>query len=556
MKTILCFFLFSVGLSALGAAGDISQATVTLPYSELRGLLERAQAASDDRVPPKPPVDVWVQSANYVVDCTDLAAVSLQARFSVVNLSDTWQAVFLVKDSEGIRSLDPPDAKLVPMDGGRCLLLEPKAASTVTLGLQAAPVQRSQRGQLLADFMTVGAGQSTLELRHAEDPAAIIVTGAVAANREKTKFSLPASGGSVKVKLYAPEAMQPTQWQASAKHWIRDLGGVMQVSCHLRLNATDGGLTSRAQVRLASPASVNSVADFGRGGGVRDSIEMTAQGPILHLEWPHDEATTREVMIQYAVPIDLVAEQFAVPLVRVEGAKKTDSACYLSDFDGVEVTPAAGAWMPLGRLPDWMGASVRIEKLRYLTLSDTAALELSARPLPRVKTASATVETAEYVSELVPEGSLLHRAKLVIEHADAAEYRFVLPAGGKLLSSSINGRSMDPLLAEDGGLILNLPKGSGTHSKTTVGYVFTSKGPKMNPVEGRVSLELPRTPLFVHRLIWQLQLPSEYQATALEGNVVIDAGDAQGGSVRLSKQIYDDEAPVASLYYTRRDLER
>ncbi|MDQ8195874.1 hypothetical protein QEH59_15680 [Coraliomargarita sp. SDUM461004] len=556
MKTILCFFLFSVGLSALGAAGDISQATVTLPYSELRGLLERAQAARDDRVPPKPPVDVWVQSANYVVDCTDLAAVSLQARFSVVNLSDTWQSVFLVKDSEGIRSLDPPDAKLVPMDGGRCLLLEPKAASIVTLGLQAAPVQRSQRGQLLADFMAVGAGQSTLELRHAEDPAAIIVTGAVAANREKTKFSLPASGGSVQVKLYAPEAMQPTQWQASAKHWIRDMGGVMQVSCHLRLNATDGGLTSRAQVSLASPASVNSVADFGRGGGVRDSIEMTAQGPILHLEWPHDEATTREVMIQYAVPIDLVAEQFAVPLVRVEGAKKTDSACYLSDFDGVEVTPTAGAWMPLGRLPDWMGASVRIEKLRYLTLSDTAALELSARPLPRVKTASATVETAEYVSELVAEGSLLHRAKLVIEHADAAEYRFVLPAGGKLLSSSINGRSMDPLLAEDGGLILNLPKGSGTHSKTTVGYVFTSKGPKMNPVEGRVSLELPRTPLFVHRLIWQLQLPSEYQATALEGNVVIDAGDAHGGSVRLSKQIYDDEAPIASLYYTRRDLER
>ena len=111
----------------------------------------------------------------------------------------------------------------------------------------------------------------------------------------------------------------------------------------------------------------------------------------------------------------------------------------------------------------------------------------------------ATVPSAEYYTELVAEGGMLHRGEVMVEHGAAAEYAFKLPEGSKLL---------------------------------------------------------PRTPLFVHRLIWQLQLPSEYQATALEGNVVIDAGDAHGGSVRLSKQIYDDEAPIASLYYTRRDLER
>jgi hypothetical protein len=62
--------------------------------------------------------------------------------------------------------------------------------------------------------------------------------------------------------------------------------------------------------------------------------------------------------------------------------------------------------------------------------------------------------------------------------------------------------------------------------------------------------------LFIHKLTWSVKLPSEYQATALEGNVVIDAGGAGGQLVRLSKQICDDETPVASLYYTRRDLER
>jgi len=78
----------------------------------------------------------------------------------------------------------------------------------------------------------------------------------------------------------------------------------------------------------------------------------------------------------------------------------------------------------------------------------------------------------------------------------------------------------------------------------------------MNPVEGKAQLELPRTPLFIHRIVWVVQLPNEYQATAIEGNVVIDAGGAQGKTVRLSKQICDDETPFASLYYTRKDLQR
>jgi len=149
----------------------------------------------------------------------------------------------------------------------------------------------------------------------------------------------------------------------------------------------------------------------------------------------------------------------------------------------------------------------------------------------------------------------LHKADVTIKHVDAAEYVVRLPKGGKLLSCSLNSRSTEPLLAEDGGLIFSLPKVGGVNPKSVVSYVFTAKGAKMNPVEGKAQLELPRTPLFIHRLTWLVQLPNEYQATALEGNVVIDVGGANGKTVRLIKQICDDETPYASLYYTRRDLQ-
>lgn len=558
MKTILSILLFGLCLSASGAAAEIEQATVTLPYSELLGLLERANPdeAEADEEPPQPPVDVLVQSATYMIDCSDPGAATFDARFSVINLSEAWQSVFLVEATEAIRSLDPPDAKVVQMDGGMSLLLEPKASATVTIGLQPEEAVHSQGGQLIADFFAVGAAQSLLRVTHDGDPSALIVTGAVGANREKTEFSLPASGGEVQVKLYKPEAIEPTLWHASTRHWIRDLGGEMEVACHVRLSATDGGLTSKATLKLARPASVLSVKNFRPGSGLRDSIEMTVEGSVLQLEWPYDEAMAREVMVKYTVPVAMADGAFSVPLVRVVNAARTDSACYVSDFEGIEVTPIDGDWEAMGRLPDWIAQEARAGDVHALTLSDRESLELSARLLPRVKTAPATVQTAEYTTEVVAEGGMLHKAEVTVEHAEAAEYTLTLPEGGKLLACSLNGRSTEPLLAEGGGLVFSLPKNGGQNSSSKVGYVFTTKGAKLNPVEGKAQLELPRTPLFIHRLSWVVQLPSEYQATALEGNVVIEAGGTHGKAVRLSKQICDDETPFASLYYTRRDLQR
>lgn len=255
MKIILSILIFGVCWSALSATAEIQQATVTLPYSELLSLLEQANADPDIVAPdaPEPPVDVIVQSAEYTIVCTDPSVATLDARFSVTNLSDEWQSVMLVEASEAIRSLDPSDAKIVQMDGGMSLLLEPKASTTVTVGLLPERAVHLQGSQLIAEFFAVGAAQSLLTVNHGGDPAALIVSGAVGANSDQTEFSLPASGGLVQVKLYQPEAIEPTKWGATAKHWIRDLGGMMEVTSLLRLSATDGGLTTDAILTLVNP---------------------------------------------------------------------------------------------------------------------------------------------------------------------------------------------------------------------------------------------------------------------------------------------------------------
>jgi hypothetical protein len=65
MKTILSILICGCCLNALSARAEIEQATVTLPYSELLGLLERAKPDVDKeaKAPSKPPVDVMAESS-------------------------------------------------------------------------------------------------------------------------------------------------------------------------------------------------------------------------------------------------------------------------------------------------------------------------------------------------------------------------------------------------------------------------------------------------------------------------------------------------------------
>jgi hypothetical protein len=555
MKNILCLILIGVSGCAWGASSELGQASVTLPYSELASLLDRVHEVEQSlaALPPKPPVDVLVRSAHYQIDYMNLEAPQFEASFEVSNLSDQWQSVMLVEATSGIRSVEPPDAKLAQREGGMHLLLEPGAESQVTLGLQLAAPQRSRGGQMIADFFAIAAAQSSLTVQHSGNFDSLIVTGATGTNLEKTEFILSASGGTVQVKLYDTAALLPTRWRSEAQYLVHDAGGAMEVTCHLRLMATDGGRTNKAALTLPNEVSVLTVDGI---GFAQKSVEMTDEGSIIHLNWPSDDAMVRELSFSYSVPISMAGAHVVMPLLEVADAVQSSEAYYFIDFDGIALRPAAGPWSVAGRIPDWIEREVGAQDLDYYAVSSGEALELSVRLLPRLKTGTAIIKEAAYNTEVVAEGGRLNKASITIEHGAQADYEFKLPEGGKLLACDINGRPSEPIIEEDGSLRLIMPRTRETMATTHVGYTFTTKGEKMNSVEGKAHLELPRTPLFIHKLTWTVALPSEYQATALEGNVVIDAGGAEGKPVSLSKQIYDDETPVASLYYTRRDLQQ
>lgn len=553
-KALLLILSMSSGI-LLAATPGTEKATVTLPYHELASLVNRVnilERENEDK-PPKPPVSIIVHTARYTLTCESPENSVLQAAFNVSNLSDDWQWVSLIQAGQAISSIEPADTKVVEADGWLRLLLEPNVKVSVELNLMTGEAVRSRGGRTVASFDAIPAAQSSLVVRKRDTQSSVAVSGAVAANANNTEFGLPSSGGSVRVKLYEASTIASAQWNGSAQYLVSESQGALRMQCQLYLTAMDNGRTS--EVTLSLPVLANLIQVKSPGLAGQYTTEMTKDGQVVRLQWENEETTTRVINLEFVTPVDSAANVWLVDGVEVSHASRWIQAYYIKPFDGVDLSPFDGDWMDAGRVPSWITDIVGSSDLLYARRDSNSDLELRASVLPRMQTSDATVLTANYTTQLVAEGGMLHRANITVEHGASASYRFSLPAEAKLLTCSVSGRNTFPLLQSDGGLVLNLPKPQRDSSNTKLSYTYTTHGDKLNPVEGKADLVLPLTPLFIHRLSWLVSLPSEYQATALEGNVVIEEGGGNGTPIRLSKRICHGEMPYAALYYTRRDLD-
>jgi len=555
MKPLLLLILSIATPTLLSAGSEIGGATVTLPYQELASLVDRVNTLEreNDEQPVRPPVPIIVHTAHYTLNCQNPENSILQAKFEVSNLSGDWQSVPLIQAGRAIRSIEPNTAKIVESDGWLRLLIEPDTKASVELSLMTSKALQSRGGQTIAAFDAIPAVQSALSVQIGGDQSSIAVAGAVAANAGNTEFGLPSAGGSVSVKRYETSTVSSAKWNGSAQYLVSESQEALQIECRLRLTATDNGRTS--EVELSLPVLANLVHIESKGMADKHSTEMSNNSQTVRLRWEDEDSSFRTIHLKYSIPINFASNLWQIDGVEASRTTQWAQAFYILPFDGIDLAPTDGDWMEAGRLPNWIADLAGNSDLHYIRRDSIADLELRARNLERMKTSVATVSMANYATQLVAEGGMLHQAVITVEHGASASYRFSLPDGAKLLSCSVNKISTYPLLLNDGGLELKLPQPHTGSSSTKLSYSYTTNGDKLNPVEGKANLALPLTPLFIHRLSWQVQLPTEYQATALEGNVVIEEGGSNGRPIRLGKQICHGEVPYAALYYTRRDLD-
>ncbi|WP_269525745.1 hypothetical protein [Coraliomargarita parva] len=549
MNKILTLIVAVLACSVVRANPQLNSARVTLPYSELSRLLEQAYAPAEPVLEeaPKPPVALIVHSANYRFHEDTDGTGLLEAAFDVSNLSEDWQLLPLVPSGSSVRAVEPDTIRLVETQGQLALLLEP--GSRLSVSLEMLGNAGSSQEEALIGFDAIPAAQSRLSIERSGTEGLLRVSGAVAGNADGTEYGLPSAGGRVELRLFEPEALVPAAWQGQAAYWARIEGDALLVDCRLRLTLANNGRSSGLRLRLPVSAEIRSLDSEALTQWKR--VETTKSGQDLQLDWEEDSATTRRIAVAYELPLDLGAESWLLPAVQVEAASALNEAYYLSALDGYALSPVSGEWSILERLPQWLPVETRGAGLHYVELRGGGELRVSATGLPKLKVSETRIQKAIYRSELVAEGGMLHEANVRVEHAGRDAYDFKLPEGSRLIACSVGGRKADPQLLPDGSLQLILSGGAGASEVT---YSYTTSGEKMNPVEGKVEVVLPMTSLFTRRVDWSVQLPSEYDATAVEGNIRVEAGGGRGQAVRLSKQLCLGEVPHAAIYYTRSDL--
>jgi hypothetical protein len=266
------------------------------------------------------------------------------------------------------------------------------------------------------------------------------------------------------------------------------------------------------------------------------------------LEWNTPGVLDREVVIEFDLPLPGGGEPWNLRVPVIEDAVRLAARTFVIPLPGTGLSSEAGRISGASAsLPAWVG--VDVPAAGALEVETTDAFTVQPRALARLTAETARVPKASFQTRLVADGAQLCEAEFAIRHRGPLRWRFTLPAGSELLSCEVEGGANNPLLVEGGALELAMD-GPGDDETSVVRLSYTARHAAFEPVEGRLALSLPATPLFVDELVWNVALPDGYEATAFEGNV--EPSRAAAG-IGFRKRLVRNAAAVVEIYYRKRD---
>ncbi|MEO8614289.1 MAG: hypothetical protein ABI600_04050 [Luteolibacter sp.] len=521
---------------------SLDQAEVRIPYGELKQLLARAESGGKPVVP-KP----VLLSALLRLSIEDGGPV-IDATFRTTSFNSDTALLPLVAGDVSLGKQDPQEAVIVIEENSLCLVSDKPGVRTVKLRLLpmigsngfsvALPACASvifETGDLPADqAVTIGSGDKE---------------EALASGQSRP---LPHSAQVLKLRLLdqqeTREALRPPEpsiWSWQNQALVIPADGELVYQIIARASAADG---SGVVATLPLPPDALDVTVSGEDLVSHEKIRGENRSSAMGLVWKTRGILDRQVVISYRMPLRPLDRIWHLQVPGGEGTRTrfiiATSPLLAYAADGL-TSPLAAQGLPVSLARLLAGGT-------YRHLEAAAAADLSVTPIPVAATAEGVVTTAEWALKIEPDGAMLATGVLNIEHKSSLEFVFDTPPGMKLLSCDVAGKAIPPVDLGQGVLKVTLPaQGDGS----TLTCSFTGHTEALDPVEGTVSLSLPKVPLFIHSLLWRLDLPTGYQAET-HGNLTrITSGEA-ATRITLKKNLCRDERPEVQVFYQRSDLNR
>jgi hypothetical protein len=528
--------------SNLALAGPgLDQAKVKLPYGELKALITEATRPAAEHKPVSA-----LLSARFRLTMAEAEPV-IDGTFRTTTFSDGFAAIPLTGGNVTVSSLKPPDARVLIFENVLCHAVEKAGAQVLEMRLIPSI---GMAGTVLIVPPCPASIFETGDLGE-EWSVGIKVDGRELVLGSNQVVALPLAGGNVEIRMLGGEetreALRPPEpsdwtWQHQALVIPKD-----EIAYQV-LGRASAAAGSGVAAALALPADAREIKVTGDDVAGQKVVRGADRSLELQIEWKTRGLLEREVVIFYLLPRRPLDRTWK--LQAPSGGDSTRTRFIIGGSPELSYAAGglAGPFQPKdlpARFAD------ELKGAPHYQLEAPAAADLTVNPLPVVATAEATVGDATWLTKLETDGAMLVEGAMNVEYRGILGVILEVPPEMTLLSCDVGGLSVTPVNRGEGKLEISLPAGGG---KSRVFCSFTGRTGALDPVEGTLKLELPKTPLFIRALTWKIDLPRVYQAET-QGNLVrgTEPGDPPS-RMTLRKNLCRDERPAANVFYQRADL--
>jgi hypothetical protein len=525
---------------------DLTEARVTLPYSELKVLWQAAQPQAPEKR--KPPVEAALLSARYQITLKGDQASGV-VEYETESFTDEWTTIPLLGATTQIDEVEPADVQLITRDGHYALVTNRPGKQKLRLKF-AVKLGGTTEGAHF-HLETSPAAINTLAVAGLPEKQTLRIADAtqIPAEKDRATFRLPAleqlNFDVVPEKAVAPPVA--SRWKLGVQALVEFAEGRLNYRARLAASSDHGsGLT----MELELPPGVNLTRIAGPDLGDWQVTIAENQARRVHLRWRTRDLLRRELEVEYNFPQSLSAGQWSLQSPRLLEGENDPPLFVVVPEEGLELT--AGESAGPRQLPVWLRDEVN-GKNYVVCLGDAP---VTAKWLPLIETAQAIVETVAAKTRIVPDGALLTEIYYSIRHERALRWSIDLPEGCELLAASIENQPVKPVDRGNRVLEFSLPSGKPI---TAIALSYTARKPPFKPVSGQLAVELPQTDLLIHRLDWELRIPVAYEVAAFEGNVESGPSskpDETSRPIQLHKELCKNERPRAEFFYQKPQPEK
>lgn len=538
------------------ALPSASWAEVKLPYQELTALWQSTQDIGKRPRKPKspPPMAALVSTADYELKFSPHSA-ELTARYQISNLANEWAEIPLLGGDARLDTRDTNSPTIAWRNDFYTLITRETGMIESSMSFALPSLDHWNREILI----NLGpAALNRLRITGLPEGKTIRIKGMHPSRQTDSElvYHFPAAGGEFPMTLdtYTPPTpplpIEPSDWELQSEIFARYEDGRIHYECLLYATAQNGSGVDLALLLPRNAGDIRFQGDDELAGKIAANSLTNRQ---LNLHWATRDRVDRRFEVSYSIAQSPIETNWTL-----RAPTLPDNASHKSLFAIPLVTGLQLVGENLKRsiesrsLPNWLRTKVGADE--FLTLEATGSPALEAQWLPQIKTAQATGSSAEFLTRLVADGSMLVSATCTIDHNSPLNWKLAMPPYEEILSCEVNGKRMQPIDREE--LRLEFPVSRNAQGPSKITFTYVAKAEVMDAVSGRLELTLPETDLFVHALKWQLSLPENYEPTAIEGNLQLAPTEttATVNEVHLIKQLVRQEAPAVEVYYQRRGL--